>query len=168
MQFQVPQFIETEDKILGPLSLRQFIYLSLSIGASLLLYAIFNFWIWLLFSAVLVGGTAAVLLVKVNGRSFGVIALRAIEFYWQPQTYVWMPDQPNMPKTQETVKQASGFSMESIISGLALNNAWHRVQVGTTASAQKVDREEKRTRERYGVVSRITGDRQIAKRIDYR
>ena len=28
MQFQVPQFIETEDKVVGPLTLRQFMYIA--------------------------------------------------------------------------------------------------------------------------------------------
>jgi hypothetical protein len=169
MQFQVPQFIETEDKILWSLSIRQFIFLSMAIGCSMLLYFIFNFWIWFAFSLFIVGGTAAVVLVKVNGRSFGIIAMKAVLFYWEPQTYVWMPEQPNLPKNEDTVKAApDGFSLEKIISGMALKSTWHRVQVGRSPASEKITREVKRAKERYETVGRITGDRRVAKRVDYR
>ena len=38
MKFQVPQFIEVEDKIVGPLSLKQFIYLAGGGGLCIILY----------------------------------------------------------------------------------------------------------------------------------
>ena len=38
MQFQVPQFIDVENKIIGPLSLRQFLYLA---GAGLISFMLF-------------------------------------------------------------------------------------------------------------------------------
>ena len=34
MQFQTPQFIETENKIIGPLTLKQFFYLAVGFGVS--------------------------------------------------------------------------------------------------------------------------------------
>ena len=37
MQYQVPQFIETEDTIIGSLTLRQFIYLA--VGGSIIMTA---------------------------------------------------------------------------------------------------------------------------------
>ena len=40
MQFQVPQFIEVEDKIFGQLTLKQFIYLAGGAGLSFLIYKI--------------------------------------------------------------------------------------------------------------------------------
>ena len=39
MQFQVPQFIEVEDKIVGPLTFKQFIYLAGGGGVIAILYA---------------------------------------------------------------------------------------------------------------------------------
>ena len=38
MRFEVPQFIEIEDKIIGPLTWKQFIYLAGGVGALLILY----------------------------------------------------------------------------------------------------------------------------------
>jgi hypothetical protein len=42
MQYQVPQFDDVEDKIAGPFTLRQFIYICTSIGASFFLYFTVN------------------------------------------------------------------------------------------------------------------------------
>ena len=38
MRFQTPQFIEIEDRIFGPLTLKQFIYLAGSAGLAFLFY----------------------------------------------------------------------------------------------------------------------------------
>lgn len=38
MRFQVPQFIEVEDKIFGPLTLKQFVYLAGAAGLSFIIY----------------------------------------------------------------------------------------------------------------------------------
>ena len=45
MQFQVPQFIEIEDKIFGPLTFKQFIYLAGGGGLCFLLYTILPFFL---------------------------------------------------------------------------------------------------------------------------
>ena len=42
MRFLVPQFIEVEDKLFGPLSFRQFVYLVGSIGFAGALYALYG------------------------------------------------------------------------------------------------------------------------------
>jgi len=89
MQFVIPQFIDVEDKILGPLTLKQFLFL---LGV-----AIFIFFIWYLFKLwfVVILGTpivilaAALVLVKVNGRPLPGF-LRAWLNYWStPRFYVW-------------------------------------------------------------------------------
>ena len=46
MQFQVPQFTEAEDKIVGPLTLRQFIYIAAAGGVSVMLYFAVITWLW--------------------------------------------------------------------------------------------------------------------------
>ena len=40
MRFQVPQFIEVEDKIFGPMTLKQFIYMAGGAGLSFLIYVL--------------------------------------------------------------------------------------------------------------------------------
>ena len=50
MRFQVPQFIEIESKIFGPLTLKQFIYLIGGGGIIFILYALLPFWLMIIFA----------------------------------------------------------------------------------------------------------------------
>jgi PrgI family protein len=43
MRFEVPQFIEIEDKIFGPLTWRQFLYLGGGLGASIVIFLLLPF-----------------------------------------------------------------------------------------------------------------------------
>jgi PrgI family protein len=44
MRFEVPQFIEIEDKIFGSLSWRQFLYLSGGVGMAVVIFLPFPIW----------------------------------------------------------------------------------------------------------------------------
>lgn len=168
MQFQVPQFIETEDKIVGPFTLRQFLYVGGAGGLSFLLYFTVTTGIWVIFSIFIVGAGLALAFVKINGRPLVGVLLSAAHFYWQPQIYVWQPEHPSLPKNEATLGTftQTGFSLENIIRGLALKNTWRKLQVGskTTEVKQRIAK----SQERYQVIERKTGERQNVRRVDYR
>ena len=169
MQFQVPQFIDTEDKIVGPLSIRQFIYLAVACGVSAILYFSVQAWLWIVLSIPVLGLGGAMAFAKVNGRPFAKFASSAFGFYWKPQTYVWQPEQPRLKKTAEHVQESvsSGFSVEKFFAGLALKKAWSTVQTGS-AAPEEPKRLAPSGNERYEVFHGITGEQRAAKRVDYR
>lgn len=170
MQFQVPQFIETEDKVVGPLSLRQFAYVGGAAVAILLLYFLLATWLWFIFSLIIAAVGAGLAFVRINGRSLLRVASSAASFYWRPQIYLWQSENRVLPKTEETLKSevGGGFSLENIVRGMALRNAWRQVEVGSRASAQKAELTLKRMKERYEVFRGLSGERRVAKRVDYR
>jgi len=89
MQFNVPQFIEIEDKILGPLTLKQFL---LFLGAALVL--IFLWYLFRLAVVIIVGVPLLLFLgagvfIKINGRSFFIYILSWFKFWASPRVYVW-------------------------------------------------------------------------------
>ena len=89
MQFQVPQFIEVEDKIFGPFTFKQFIYLAGGAGLSVLLYLFLpGFISWLLILPV-VGLSLALTFYKVNNRPFSLILESAIKYALTNKLYVW-------------------------------------------------------------------------------
>jgi type IV secretory pathway TrbD component len=88
MQFQVPQFIETEDKIVGPFTLRQFMYIGAGGLISAILYFMVQPWLWFLLTIIVIGAAMAVAFIKVEGRSLFDVLLSACGFYWKPQTYI--------------------------------------------------------------------------------
>jgi hypothetical protein len=70
MQFQVPQFIEVEDRIFGPLTFKQFVYLAGGLGAGYLLYRVLPFIVAAPLIMAIVGFAAALAFIKFNGRPF--------------------------------------------------------------------------------------------------
>ncbi len=89
MQFQVPQFIEVEDKIFGPLTFRQFVYIIGGLGASY----IFGRVLPLLVAAPLILATGAfagaLAFFKWNGRPFINALEHAFYFLVHTKLYLW-------------------------------------------------------------------------------
>ena len=88
-QYQVPQFIEVEDKIFGPLTLRQFIYLAGGGGACLLFYSILPLWLALPLMLPFAAVAAALAFYKVNGRPLIVSMEHAFSYYIGGKLYLW-------------------------------------------------------------------------------
>lgn len=170
MQFQIPQFIETEDRIVGPLTLKQFFYLAGGSAVSFTLYFIVETWLWFLLSLPLITLAVGLAFVKINGQPLPKIIFAALGYYWKPQAYVWQPENPELPKTEATLRSLVGsrFSLENILGGLALRNAREEVQTKSGGTTQKLKEMMHRGKERYEIVQRLTGERRAAKRIDYR
>lgn len=168
MQFQVPQFIESEDKIIGPLTLKQFFYLAAGGGISLGFYFTVQLWLWVVLTIFIVALAVGLAFVVINGKPLPKVIFDAFNFYWSPQTYVWQPDQPTLPKTEENVQKA-GFSLEKVVAGLALKNTWRYLQTGSKAPDEaKPEEQQVKTKEVYQVFREITGEKKVARRVDYR
>jgi hypothetical protein len=88
-QFVVPQFIEVEDKIFGPITIRQFLIL---LGAFVLIFLGWRFGDFLTFvlTFLIVGGLAVVFaFVKVNGQVFHIFVLNVLNNLRRPSLRVW-------------------------------------------------------------------------------
>lgn len=89
MRFEVPQFIEIEDKIFGPFTWRQFVYLMGGVGIAVVLFVTTNFFIFLLIGLPI--GSLAILLAfyPVNNRPFSVFLESAVTFFQGTKLYLW-------------------------------------------------------------------------------
>ena len=88
-QFVVPQFIDVEDKIFGPITTRQFLIL---LGAGLVIFLAYKYADFALFVAVLVivGGLALIFaFVKINGQVFHYFVLNSIQTLRKPSLRIW-------------------------------------------------------------------------------
>ena len=95
MEYQVPQFIEVEDKIFGPFTLKQFIFIAGGIGlcAVAILYLPLIFGILI---ALPVGAfTAALAFYKVNNKSFIEIMEAGFKYYIGNRLYLWKKEKPD-------------------------------------------------------------------------
>ena len=70
MQFEVPQFIEIEDKIFGPFTWRQFLYLGGGVGMGVVLFLTTPFIVFLIIGLPLAVLAGALSFYPVNNRPF--------------------------------------------------------------------------------------------------
>ena len=90
MRFQVPQFIEVEDKIFGPLTLKQFIYLLGGGGLSFIVYTLIgNLIISLIFILPIIGFALALAFYKINNKPFINVVESAFNYYLGNKLYIW-------------------------------------------------------------------------------
>ena len=77
MRFTVPQFIEHEAKIIGPLTFKQFIFIGGAGVICFILYFLTPFFIFFIFSIILIGGGVALGFFKINGKSLPLVLINA-------------------------------------------------------------------------------------------
>lgn len=91
-QFVVPQFIDIENKILGPITIRQFILLMGALLLSIVFYKFVDFIMFLLLSAFIFGIAAIFAFTRVNGRPIHYFLLNFIQTSIKPKRRVWCKD----------------------------------------------------------------------------
>lgn len=94
MEYQVPQFIEVEDKIIGPLTLRQFIYVAGAAGLCVVFITYLNIVIALLLSIPTVALAAALAFYKVNGKPFIELLEAGFNYYTGAKFFLWKHQEP--------------------------------------------------------------------------
>ncbi|MCX6786429.1 MAG: PrgI family protein [Candidatus Kaiserbacteria bacterium] len=98
MEYQVPQFIEVENKIVGPLTLRQFIYIAGAAGLCILFFFYLKTVFAVLFSLPVVAFAAALAFYKVNGKPFVEVLEAGFNYYTGAKLFLWKHKEP---KTEE-------------------------------------------------------------------
>ncbi len=118
MRFQVPQFIDVEDKIFGPLTIKQFIYLAGGAGITIILFTLLPKFLAFLFSAPFIGLSLALAFYKPNNRPF-VFALESmISYYFGDKLYVWR----KIPKEiKETDTGGTSLTPELLVPNISGN-----------------------------------------------
>lgn len=88
-QFQVPQFIDVEDKILGPITMRQFFIMLIPFGTGILLYFVLKFWIMIIITVPVTIGAAIFAFYKPYGMKFSRFFSSFIAYSIKPHMYLW-------------------------------------------------------------------------------
>jgi len=109
MQFQVPQFIEVEDKIFGPLTFKQFVYILGGLGGSYILYRVLPIYIAGPLILIIAGFAAALAFFQFNGRPFILGLESAFYFFIGTKLYLWNNEQKqkNAPAMKTVAPKSS-------------------------------------------------------------
>jgi hypothetical protein len=99
MEYQVPQFIEVEDKIFGPLTLKQFIYVAGGAGLCAVLVLYLHF-IGVVLAIPVAAFAGALAFYKINNKSFVEILEAGFNYYIGSRLYLWKKDTSEKPVVQ--------------------------------------------------------------------
>jgi len=92
-QFSIPQFVEIEDKIFGPLTLKQFFIFLGGIGLVVLLYKLITtFVIFILFALPVGVATLILTFGQFNGRGMGFLLSALLGYFSEPRSFVFQKD----------------------------------------------------------------------------
>jgi hypothetical protein len=113
MQFQVPQFLDVEDKIIGPFTIKQFLYLAGGAGFAYLSWRYIPYLGWPIGGGMLALG-ASLAFYKFNSKPFIYTIEDAINYIRANRLYVWRRREKEAEKALDLnnfkpVKHASGL-----------------------------------------------------------
>ncbi len=91
-QFTVPQFIDVEDKIIGPLTTRQFIIMLVAFMIVVVSYKLCDFTLFVLIMILTFGIAGVFAFLKVNGRPFHLFVINFIQTTKKAKLRVWNND----------------------------------------------------------------------------
>ncbi len=89
MRFEVPQFIEIEDKIFGPLTWRQFLYLGGGVGLGVVLFFTTPLLVFLFLGVPVALLAGALAFYPVNNRPFSFFLEAIVEYVRGHKLYLW-------------------------------------------------------------------------------
>lgn len=106
MRFQVPQFIEVEDKIFGPFTFKQFIYLAGSLGIVVALFALLPRFLAVIIAIPVLAFGGALTFYKVNGKPFIEIVEAYARYMLGGKLYIWKKEEKKPEHEEETAGPA--------------------------------------------------------------
>ena len=105
MRFQVPQFIETESKIVGPFTLRQFLYLAAGGIIIFILQYLVSFTYLIIIGTPIAILAIALAFYKVDGIPLPQYLLMALSFLTGTKKYVFSKDEEQGYSPEQKIEQ---------------------------------------------------------------
>lgn len=127
MEYQVPQFIEVEDKVFGPLTLKQFVYLAGGIGICVVLILYISPRILGIIVALPIAAfTFALAFYRINNKPFIDILEAGFNYFLGGRLYLWKKEEkPVAPVPVTPPTEAEETRQKLQLSGSKLHDlAW--------------------------------------------
>lgn len=134
MQYQVPQFIEIEDKIIGPLTLKQFLYLAGGGGVCLVFFTLLPFFLAAVLAIPVVALALMLAFYQVNGRPFIIVLEHSVYYLLNTKLYLWK--QREISASQNT----SSSTVNAPIDKIPMLNQRNKLQDLSTKLVTKLEK----------------------------
>lgn len=104
-KYIVPQFIDIENKIFGPITVRQFV--TIAVGAVLIFasYKLADFTLFLFLTVVILLAMILIAFIKFNGQPFHIFLLNIVGTYKKPMLRVWLKEEYKLEKQSRRSKK---------------------------------------------------------------
>lgn len=115
MQFKVPQFLEIEDKIFGPFTFKEFVYLAGGAGLCFTLYKLLGFMLGLVPILAVAGFSFALAKYRPNNKPFINMIESAFNYSFQSKLYIWQRRQNKVdPKVKNAEIEKNIISRDTV------------------------------------------------------
>ena len=132
-QFTVPQFIEHEAKIVGPLTFKQFIFIGIAGAICFILYFTIPFFLFILATIFIMLGGAALAFLKSGGRSLPIVLKNFFTFSLSPKMYLWKKKSGLPPKIIEKAapppEEVGEMEVPTVVGKSRLKNLSTQVEI---------------------------------------
>lgn len=118
MRYQVPQFIEVEDQVFGPLTVKQFIYLAGGAGLCFIIYRLLGLYIGAIPMIIVGGLSLSLAFMHYNGRPFIEVMQSGFYFLKNTRMYIWQK-QYRTPKSQDKTDRSNGTGVTAYMPKLS-------------------------------------------------
>jgi uncharacterized membrane protein len=123
MQFKVPQFIDVEDKLFGPLTFKEFAYLAGGGGLVYVIYKLLPIWMALPLMFIVAGFAAALTFYKINGKPFIYYVQAGLLYSIKSKLYIWK-QHLQKPKEQKEKVEMETKSLPTMTKSRLKDLAW--------------------------------------------
>lgn len=116
MKYQVPQFIEVEDRIFGPLTLKQFLYVAGGAALTYILWSILPKFIAVIVCLPVAVFFLALAFYKVNDRPLINTVEYAVKYFFGNKLYIWhkAEKKPTVQKPEEQKIAGQGVELPKL------------------------------------------------------
>ncbi len=124
MKFQVPQFIEVEDKIFGPFTFKQFLYLVGGAGMIAIVFSIFPKIIAFFISVPIAALSIALTFYKINNRPFIYVLEAFFKYIVTNKLFIWKMSARGSKKAENTETQPREVSIPKVSQNKLKDITW--------------------------------------------
>lgn len=151
MKFQVPQFIEVEDKIFGPFTFKQFIYIAGGAGISFILFKASPLPVAILLILPIIALSFGLAFYKINNKPFISILESGFRYFLQKKLYIWKKEDKKIKSSERslytdpliTVPRLSESKLKDIAWSLDVHESIYAGESGTRKERAQTKTEEK-------------------------
>ncbi len=124
MRFRVPQFLDIKDKIFGPFTFLQFVYMKGGAGGAFALWKILPSPLGIIFAIPLIVLALLLTFYKINNKPFIYYLEHGIRYFTKGKLFIWKKPIPKDEENTEPDEAVAKFSKSNFSESKLQNIAW--------------------------------------------